>query len=123
MNFLIVLIVAVILGAAWYGFTRVYAPTSKRSLQDPAGAERRQEVLVALRTLAFFFLVNFVVTTIIVFAAAFLIALIAPPDQKPFTEAFGDVINSVSSDKGPLSALSIGGALVGLVGTIISVTL
>lgn len=123
MNFLIVLIVAVLLGAGWYGFTRAYAPTTKRALQDPAGAERRNDVLGALRALAFFFLVNFVVTTIIVFAVALVIAIIAPPDKKPFMDAFGEVINSVSSDKGPLSALSIGGALVGLAGTVASVAL
>lgn len=121
MNFLIVLVVAVALGAAWYGFTRAYAPESKRAIQDPAGAERRTDILEALRALAFFFLVNFVVTTVIVFVVAFFIALIAPPDKKPFSDAFGDVINSVSQDKGALSALSIGGALVVLASTLVSV--
>ncbi len=123
MNFLIVLIVAVGLGAAWYGFTRAFAPTSKITREDPAGTERRSEILQTLRALAFFFLINFIVTTIIVFVVAFFIALIAPPNNKPFFDAYGETINSVSLEKGPLSALSIGGALVGLVGTIISVAL
>jgi membrane protease YdiL (CAAX protease family) len=123
MNFVVVLFVAAVLGVVWYGYTRLYAPESKRAKEDPAGAVRRREIMAALRALAFFFLVNFVISTIIVFAAAFIIALIAPPDKKTFTDAFGDVINSASQDKGPLSALSIGGTLVGLISTVISVWL
>ncbi|NWJ97658.1 MAG: CPBP family intramembrane metalloprotease [Chloroflexi bacterium] len=121
MNFLVVLIVAAGLGSAWYGFTRVYDPKSKLALADPAGAERRADVIEALRVLAFFFLVNFVITTILVFIAAFFITLFAPPDKKPFVDAFGEIINSVSQDKGTLSPLSSGGVLVTLVGTLISV--
>jgi membrane protease YdiL (CAAX protease family) len=118
-----VLIAAVGLVVAWYGITRFYGPASKIALANPAGAERRSDIIEALRALAFFFLINFVVTTIIVFIAAFFIALIVPPDKMSFIEAFGETINSVSRDKGSLSALSIGGALVAVVVTVISVAI
>ena len=121
MNFLIVLIVAAGLGLAWYGFTRAYDPKAKIARENPAGAKRRADILAALRALAFFFLVNFVITTLVVFVAAFFLALIAPPKQKAFADAFGEIINSVSTDKGPLGALSIGGALVGLGAMLITV--
>ncbi len=118
MNPLIRLIAAAALGVAWYIVTRAYAPESRISKEDPAGIAQRREITGALRAMAFFCLVWFIISTVVIFVFALLIALIDPPKNRSYFEAFGDIVNSASGNSGPLSPFSLWGAIATLVATV-----
>ena len=118
MNPLIRLILAVVLGLAWVAVNRAYDPTNRLSKEDPAGNGRRREIALALRAMAFFGLVWFIVSTVVLFAFSLVVALVAPPNGHDFITAFGDVVNSATGNSGPLQPLSLAGSLATLVATV-----
>ena len=118
MNPIVRLVLAVGLGLAWIAVNRVYSADSRISKEDPAGNGRRREIALALRAMAFFCLVWFILSTVVLFAFSLVIALIAPPGNHEFVTAFGDVLNSATGNSGPLQPLSLGGALATLVATV-----
>ncbi len=123
MNPLIRLVLALALGAAWFLITRSYRPTSQVNKDDPGGIERRREITGALRALAFFALVWFIASTVIIFGAGLVLAIIAPPNQRGLLDAFGDIVNSASGNAGLLSPLSLPGAVSTLLATVVAVGL
>ena len=118
MNPLVRLIAAVALGLAWFLVTRAYGPQSRITREDPAGIIERREITGALRAMAFFCLFWFILSTIVIFVFALGIALIAPPNNRGFADAFGETVNSASGNSGPLNSFSLWGAIAGLVATV-----
>lgn len=121
MNPLVRLIAAVALGLAWFAVNRAYSASSRANKEDPAGVEQRQRVTGALRTLAFFCLVWFIASTIVIFVFGLVIAIVDPPNTRGFGDAFTEVINSSSGATGPLNPFSLWGAVSTLVATVAAV--
>jgi uncharacterized protein len=121
MNPLVRLIAAAALGLGWYAVSRAYAAGSRVNKEDPAGLEQRYRVTGALRTLAFFSLVWFIASTLVIFVFGLVIALVDPPNTRGFWDAFTEVINSASGATGPLNPFSLWGALSTLVATVAAV--
>jgi uncharacterized protein len=118
MNPVVRLIAAAGLGLAWYIVTRAYSSDSRINKEDPAGIAQRREITGALRSLAFFFIVWFILSTLVIFVFALMIALVAPPNNRGFVDAFGEVVNSATGASGPLSPMSLWGAIALLVATV-----
>lgn len=118
MNPFIRLIAAAGLGLAWYLVMRAYRPGGKIAKEDPIGESRRREISGALRALAFFALVWFIASTIAVFVFGLVLAVVAPPPNRDFLNAFTDIVASSSSSEGLLSPLSLWGAVATLVATV-----
>lgn len=123
MNPIVRLILAVALGLAWYIASRALGPQSKASKEDPAGNLERREVVGAMRSLAFFGLVWFIASTVVVFIFSLVIALAAPPNNRGFGDAFNETVTSASGGAGPLNPFSLWGALATLVATLIALWL
>ncbi len=121
MNPLVRLIVAGGLGLAWFVVTRAYAPNSRINKEDPAGIAQRREITGALRALAFFSIAWFILSTIVIFAFALVIALVAPPNNRGFGDAFSETVNSASGNVGPLHPFSLAGSLATLIATVAAV--
>ncbi len=121
MNPIIRLILALALGLTWYGFSRAYGPQSKISKEDPAGNLRRLDISSALRAMAFFCLVWFIASTVVIFVFSLVLALVVPPDNHDFVTAFGDVLNSATGNTGLLQPLSLAGGLSTLAATVVTV--
>src|SRR5690349_4483277 len=100
MNPLVRLVAALGLGLAWYLVTRAYGPQSRLTKEDPAGIIERREITRALRAMAFFCLIWFIISTVVIFVFALGIALIAPPNTRGFADAFGETVNSASGSTG-----------------------
>ncbi len=118
MNPIVRLILAGALGLAWYVVTRAYAPNNRLNKEDPAGFGQRREISRALQAMAFLGLVWFILSTIVLFIFSLVLALVAPPNQRGFGEAFGELLNSATGSSGPLSPLSLGGAVAQVIATV-----
>ncbi len=121
MNFFVILIITVLVAIGWYAALRFLGPKSAVQRRDPATAERRFDWIRALRDLSFFFILYFILITVLVFGAALVFALIDPPNKNNFAESFTQLVGTVAQDKGVLSASSIWGALVMVVGAVLAV--
>ncbi|HEX2916439.1 MAG TPA: CPBP family intramembrane glutamic endopeptidase [Chloroflexia bacterium] len=121
MNPLIRLVTAAILIVAWFVFSRVYSPENKLAKNDPVGNIRRREIVGAFKAMAFFCLLWFVASTVVIFIFGLVIAIVAPPNQRGFADAFSEVINSSSGFSGPLNPFSLWGAVATLVATVAAV--
>ncbi|MEI7557162.1 CPBP family intramembrane glutamic endopeptidase [Candidatus Chlorohelix sp.] len=121
MNFLVVLVVALLVSAGWFISLRFLGLKSEIQKRDPASAEQRLGWIRTFRDLAFFFSLYFIITTLLIFSFAFIYALINPPNKFNYLDSFGQIVNSVSQDGGVLSVSSIWGALVLLVGSVTAV--
>ncbi len=123
MNPLVRLIFAVALGIIWFAVNRAYAAESRVNKEDPAGIEQRRYITGALRALAFFGLIWFIASTVVIFVFGLGITIIAPPNNRGFGDAFTETINSSSGGSGPLNPLSLWGAIATLVATVTAVWL
>lgn len=121
MNPLVRLIFAAALGIAWFAVNRVYASGSRADQQDPAGIEQRRYITGALRALAFFGLIWFIASTVIIFVFGLVITIVDPPNQRGFGDAFTETINSASGGEGSLSPVSLWGAIATLLATVTAV--
>lgn len=121
MNPLVRLIAALALGLAWFAVGRAYAASSRANTEDPASSEQRQRVTGALRVLAFFALVWFIASTVVIFVIGLVITIVDPPLANNFGESFTQVINSASGGTGPLNPFSLWGAIATLLATVTAV--
>jgi membrane protease YdiL (CAAX protease family) len=123
MNPLVRLIFAVVLGITWFVVNRAYTASSRVNKEDPAGVEQRQYITGALRALAFFGLIWFIASTVVIFVFGLVIAIIESIGGQGFGDAFTDTINSASGGDGSLNPLSLWGALATLIATVTAVWL
>lgn len=115
MNPIIILVAGVALVLGWLSFDRVYNPTKAASLKlEPTVRETRTERLLAVRALAFFFILNFMLTAVGVLVGALIVALVAPPKNANFVVAYGQaLIQAGGAADGPLNPMALGGAIIG----------
>jgi membrane protease YdiL (CAAX protease family) len=118
MNPIIILIASIALVAGWFGFDRMYNPTRKANLElAPVVREAHTERLLTVRALAFFLILDFIITAIGILIAAAVIAVVAPPANKTLGEAYGLVLgSSAGANEGLLNPIALPGALVNFIG-------
>lgn len=122
MNPIVLLIAGVALLILWFGFDRALNPDSSENQKlEPTVRERRIAQVAAVRALAFFYVLDFVVTAVCVLIGALLFATFAPPPKTTFADAYGQAILSTSGVNGPLNPAELGGAIVNFIGAIVAV--
>lgn len=92
MNFLVILVITVLVCIGWFFSLRFLGLKSQMQQRDPASAQQRLDWIRALRDLTFFFVLYFVISTILLFIAALLVTLIDPPNRGNFLDSFGQAI-------------------------------